>query len=161
MTTRGRSLATVFLGLAIASCAAGPRAPGANVPQAPVGPEPKSVDEAQADIDRWSAQLGIAPTTQAPASTGTAGARPEPSPPAPTGADRPVAPQSSPPTTSVSDGAGATSAPSECVTPCRAIASMRRSVASLCRLAGEDDARCIAARKTLDEGERRVARCGC
>jgi hypothetical protein len=134
--------------------------------QAPVGPEPTSVDEAQADIDRWSAQLGIAsaqpsPTTS-PAGTGAGPVPPPAAPPRPAQME----PQSTAAPTSVSSESGggdtrAADSSSQCVSPCRAIASMRRSVAALCRLAGEDDPKCVAARKTLDEGERRVARCGC
>jgi hypothetical protein len=146
--------------LSIASCAA-QQSPPARQP--PVGPEPRTVDEAQTDIDRWSAQLGIARTpkgpTMEPVAPGTGPTPPAPSPPP----DRPASTQAAPPSAGASSdsaGGGDTSA-SECVMPCRAIASMRRSVASLCRLTGEDDPRCVAAKKTLEEGERRVARCGC
>jgi len=152
-------LAAVAL-LSIASCAAQPGAPPR---QAPVGPEPRTVDEAQADIDRWGAQLGIAPAPKAPAmEPGTGPSQPPPPAPPP---DRPAAPQAgtqSAPTSVQSDSAaGGDTRASECAMPCRAIASMRRSVAALCRLTGEDDPRCVAAKKTLEEGERRVARCGC
>jgi hypothetical protein len=150
--------------VSLASCAA--NAPAMSPRQAPVGPEPRSVEEAQADIDRWGAQLGIAPPPAPPAS-GAAGTASGPS----TAPDRPAAAQpSAPPMTTQSSSEsvsasgeerGASEPPSECVMPCRAIASMRRSVAALCRLSGEDDPRCVNARKTLEEGERRVARCGC
>jgi len=48
-----------------------------------------------------------------------------------------------------------------CATPCHAIASMRRAVDAICRMAGAQDARCVAARKTLSDDEARVAPCGC
>jgi hypothetical protein len=38
---------------------------------------------------------------------------------------------------------------------------MRRAVAALCRMTGEEDARCEDAKKTLNESESRVARCHC
>jgi hypothetical protein len=157
--------AAAFALLGVVSCAA--TAPGAMPRQAPVGPEPRSVEEAQADIDRWSAQLGIAPPAAYPTATAPSG----PAGGATAGpADRPAAPSAPPATqaqpTAMSEAQSSTTTAasepsSECVMPCRAIASMRRSVAALCRLAGEDDPRCVNARKTLDEGERRVARCGC
>lgn len=50
-----------------------------------------------------------------------------------------------------------------CRRVCVAIASMRRSVDAVCRLAGDDDDRCARARSTLDRSEGRVqdAGCGC
>lgn len=50
-----------------------------------------------------------------------------------------------------------------CRRVCVAIASMRRSVDAVCRLAGGDDDRCSRARSTLDRSEGRVrdAGCGC
>jgi hypothetical protein len=53
------------------------------------------------------------------------------------------------------------SASSECEGACRAIASMRRAVDALCRLAGDTDDRCTDARATLSRCETRVAKCGC
>ena len=169
------TLRTPLLGLAavgllvVASCATQPGIPAPR--QSPVGPEPRTVDEAQADIDRWGAQLGLSAATTAPT------APPPPATPSGAGQDpaRPPSTERHPaPAAPTSPGAGPTSvsadrasdsstssASNECVTPCRAIASMRRSVAALCRIAGDDDPRCVNARRTLDEGERRVARCGC
>ncbi len=48
-----------------------------------------------------------------------------------------------------------------CVSSCRAIASMRRAVTALCRMAGPDDARCTDAKKTLESSESRIATCHC
>ncbi len=48
-----------------------------------------------------------------------------------------------------------------CERVCGALGSMRRSVGAICELAGEDDARCDAARERLDGAERRVAAAGC
>jgi len=145
-------------------CASVPRSPGvAPARVAPVGPEPTTIEEAQADIDRWRAQLEPHPTApsgaaDAPPGGGPAVTAPQPTAPPPGVAAQPNM-ESDASTKSEERDAGGV--PAECVTPCRAIASMRRSVAALCRLAGETDARCIDARKTLESSERRVARCGC
>ncbi|WP_394825228.1 hypothetical protein [Pendulispora albinea] len=53
------------------------------------------------------------------------------------------------------------SAPDPCSTPCRALTSMRRAVEAICRLAGNADARCTDAQKTLAASEQRVASCRC
>jgi len=50
---------------------------------------------------------------------------------------------------------------SQCTTACRALASMRRSVDGLCRLAGDVDERCTSARKRLAEAGERVRAAGC
>jgi hypothetical protein len=57
--------------------------------------------------------------------------------------------------------AAKTTTDSDCSTVCRAVASMRRSVGALCRLAGNEDARCTSAQKTLGEAETRAAACKC
>lgn len=48
-----------------------------------------------------------------------------------------------------------------CVAPCRALSSMRRAVEALCRMAGEADARCVDAKRTLDESTARTSACQC
>ncbi|MBW2528040.1 MAG: hypothetical protein JRI23_27915, partial [Deltaproteobacteria bacterium] len=53
------------------------------------------------------------------------------------------------------DGSGA------CRRACRALGSMRRSVAAVCRLAGADDPRCERAQGVLDRSEDRIADAGC
>jgi len=50
---------------------------------------------------------------------------------------------------------------SRCDTACKAFASLKRAADAVCRLAGDDDARCDHARKLVDENGRRVAQCGC
>lgn len=51
--------------------------------------------------------------------------------------------------------------PSRCRRACSALGSMRRSVAAVCRLAGEDDARCERAQGVLDRSEERMTDAGC
>jgi hypothetical protein len=41
------------------------------------------------------------------------------------------------------------------------MSSMRRAVEAICRMAGDADARCTDARKTLKDSEAKVAGCGC
>jgi hypothetical protein len=108
--------------------------------------EPATVEEAQAQLGRAVSELravtlggtgggaGSQPTT-----TGIAGGE----------------------TKSAETPAADRPADARCVTGCRAITSMRRAVAAICRLAGEQDGRCTDARKTLGDSETKVAGCGC
>jgi hypothetical protein len=48
-----------------------------------------------------------------------------------------------------------------CGNPCRALASMKRAVESLCRMTGDGDNRCVDAKRTLSESTTRVASCKC
>ncbi|HEY3817911.1 MAG TPA: hypothetical protein VGL81_12105 [Polyangiaceae bacterium] len=103
--------------------------------------EPATIEEAQAQLEQARAQLA----GQAPAGPSAAG----------TGA-----------TVESSVSGGATSAaesppPSKCGNACGAVSSMRRAVDAICRLAGDADARCTDARKTLKDGEAKVTGCGC
>ncbi len=169
MTTRAAALAAPGLALVFAlagitsGCAAGGARAGAA--SSPEEPEPTTLDEAQAQLDRSRAliegTLG-APPAGAPGGGGPAGAAaPTVSPqaqPVPMTTSPPEAPQDA----NASDESGTTpGSRGACVTPCRAIASMRRAVAAICRMAGEPDARCTGARKTLSDAEARVAPCGC
>jgi hypothetical protein len=115
-----------------------PAAPSSAVQE----PEPTTVEEAQAQLDRAKQQLGGAPAAGAAAAdapsrgeskTGASGATPN---------------AESPP-------------PSPCASPCHAIASMRRAVSAICRIAGDADILCEGAKKTLADSESRVKTCGC
>lgn len=134
----------VLLGLS-AACGAAPMAKApAPMKVEPTEPEPTTIEEAQAQIERARAQTGERVSVGADQA-------PPAAPPGPTTQSSESGP---------SYGAQKTES-GGCVDACRAIASMRRAVGVLCRLAGEDDARCTDAKKTLGESERRVARCGC
>jgi hypothetical protein len=99
-------------------------------------PEPATLEEAQAQLDRARTELG-----------GEAAPPESPSAMAPAPAEAP---------------SGASSyAATHCATRCRAITSMRRAVSAICRLAGDTDARCTDAKKTLADSEQRVASCHC
>lgn len=56
---------------------------------------------------------------------------------------------------------GARGPEDDCARLCRAFASMQRAQAAICRLAGEADARCADAKKSVAESATRVAHCGC
>jgi hypothetical protein len=104
--------------------------------------EPTTIEEAQAQLERARAQL------QAPAGASTA-------------ATQSVVP-TAPTATTDSAAGGAPQPPSNpCATACQAIASMRRAVDAICRMAGQDDSRCTGAKKTLGDSETKVASCGC
>jgi len=81
-------------------------------------------------------------------------AAPAASPAAPTSAGTAPSPEPA-------EESSASSRTDACALPCHAITSMRRAVDAICRMAGEKDARCVAARKTLSDDEARVAPCGC
>ena len=179
----GVSGGVVILGLlgvgggGVAGCAAGRPgvSPNSDMRQSAEGPEPTTVEEAQADIARWrqvlipgssstttSVSAGHAPDHPA-APAGAPATAPMPAP-APASESATSSREHAPSKTaeSADDGRGAGGKmSSQCATPCRAISSMRRSVTALCRLSGEEDARCVDARKTLTESEERVVSCGC
>jgi hypothetical protein len=110
--------------------------------------EPTTIEEAQAQLENARAELE-------PGTKKTESGSPTSSPVTPAPAP---ALSSSAPAGAADQSAGPQP---ECVTRCRAIASMRRAVAAICRMAGEEDARCTDARKVLQESEARVASCSC
>jgi hypothetical protein len=132
------------LGVASAwGCAANPAV--APAPAAPAvkeeSREPTTIEEAQAQLERARAQLPGPPSFGS--TTATTGASAES---APAGGATPTT--ESPP-------------PSRCGNACGAMSSMRRAVDAICRMAGETDARCTDARRTLKDSETKVAGCGC
>jgi hypothetical protein len=110
--------------------------------------EPTTIEEAQAQLDRAHEQLG-GPALDA------VHALPAGEPPTGTAAPGPTGP------TSTSEHAEADSRKNPCAVACSAIASMRRAVEAICRMAGDGDARCAEARKTLAADDARVAGCQC
>jgi hypothetical protein len=157
IAVRGARIVITCAAIALAhGCAAEPPgAPAKSVQAAPAfEPEPSTVEEAQAQLDRALSEL----RKVTPGGTGAAGGTVQSASP----------PATSQPTTAGVGGEtrGDTSlnqrsADARCQTGCRAIASMRRAVAALCRLAGEQDTRCTDARRTLGDSETKVAGCGC
>jgi hypothetical protein len=111
---------------------------------APLEEEPRTIEEAQATVARARAELeGGRHDLNASASSKTT--------------DAPAQPQGGPPPREERrPGAGAA-----CGASCRALASMKRAVDALCRMAGDADERCTEARRTLEDSTARVAQCGC
>jgi hypothetical protein len=168
---RGAGFVAACVALALVhGCAAeiAPATPAKSVESTPAREEaePATLEEAQAQLGRALAQLrGVAPGTppvagQPPIVGGAGGTATggttttTTTGPAPTATAATEASKAGPTT---ADQA----ADSRCVTGCRAIASMRRAVAAICRLAGTEDTRCTDARRTLGDSETKVAGCGC
>jgi hypothetical protein len=102
--------------------------------------EPATIEEAQAAFERARAQLAGG----AAAGPGAAGKA----------------------VTTALEAGGTTSStepgpPPPCGNACNAMGSMRRAVEAICRLAGESDARCTDARRTMKDSEAKVVGCGC
>jgi hypothetical protein len=142
------------LTLALAACGGAAEAP-AQSPKAGPSDEsaqpakdvtvsgPATVEEAQLLIARAREELGGAPGADA----------------APR--DKPAPAPAPPPRTEPSPAPPKTADEDRCASSCRALGSMRRAVDALCRMTGDDDARCTDARKTLRESTTRVAACRC
>jgi hypothetical protein len=128
-------------------CAARP----ANAPSSEL--EPDTVEAAQAQIEDARRALGM---PRAAPSGSTAAAADAPPPPPPDAAK-----QSSSSAAPSGGEAEYDAQRAACGSSCNAIASMRRAVAALCRIAGNTDNRCVDAKQTLDASEQRVASCGC
>ena len=134
---------TFVLALALLVAACGGAAKVEHAPASSTTPsEPSSIEEAQAQIADARSALG--------------------------GAGKAVAAESAPGDASMKtteekkpSADAAKESKDSCQSPCRAIASMRRAVGALCRMAGDEDARCLDAKRTLKESETRVAPCGC
>lgn len=159
-----RFFSLALLGTTALSLAACGGASEAKAPAAQQGPEPEpmSIEEAQDQISRARERLASAST----------GAPPEKSAGAPAAdASRPAeaAPPPPPPKTLDAESssrratgkAGPAVEDGRCSSPCRALASMRRAVTALCRMAGDNDNRCLDARRTLADSEGRISPCSC
>ena len=137
-----RYAALLGAGLLLAAC--GGAAPGSPALSAPGGASPSPAPTPGADT---VVKPVLAPTEPDPTTVDEAQAR--------IARDRAVLlpdPSSAQPMT------GGTS---QCASACSAIASMRRAVKSLCGLSGDEDARCVDAKKSLDRCESAVNQCGC
>lgn len=99
-----------------------------------VTPEPRTIEEAQRQIDRAVADLNGAPAKDA-----------------------------KPGKTPASEPGGGTKADDmgKPASPCNALASMRRAVEALCRLTGETNNKCVEARKTLATNATKTASFKC
>lgn len=117
--------------------------------------EPTSVAEAQEQIERARADLSR-DAKQAEGDKLDKDSASSAPPPSPGGGSTSTAKPTGPREESTR------AAPADtCSQSCRALSSMRRAVSALCRMTGDEDARCSEAKKTLGESESRVARCHC
>lgn len=146
----------------LGACGAAESAPAAQSPESKspdtgTAREPTSIAEAQALIAAAKAELG---------NGGPGAFASPPHPPAEARTSEPPASSQTSPVLpskpSTLPAPGADSAPKDrCGGPCRALASMRRAVTALCRMTGGEDARCLDAKQTLADSERRIAPCSC
>ncbi|WP_394845738.1 hypothetical protein LZC95_53000 [Pendulispora brunnea] len=164
-----RRLLPLLLFLVINGCG-GARSSEAPAPMsaAPPEPEPTTLEEAQAQLERAKVQLGATNAPSADAA-GASAPRAPAAPPQQPQAER--APAPAPPPAPASKSMESKSAVQQyraeeavsdpCADSCRALASMRRAVAAICRIAGNADARCTDAKATLASSEQRVSTCRC
>lgn len=184
--TRAR-IAPVVCAVAMLSCAsAPPSAPPAQTPSAPAtqqtaAPSGSEVDALERDLTAAESELLARLGTTAPVAVqdSTEASRAEaPPPPAAARAGAASPAKSTPPSGA---GAGAASAGrddrsgpeadqkkpdearSDCSVVCRAMASMRRSAARICEILSDANERCAAARRRVDDAQRRLGqtRCAC
>jgi len=145
----------------LSACGAGSAAPPAPLSPAsePVAAEesasePATLEAAHAQFDRAKAELDSASGASGRAAQAPQAAPPPaPSPPPP--------PRDASGAPSESKAYRTDAAPDACATSCRALASMRRAVQAICRLAGDRDAQCTDARHTLATSEQRIVACHC
>jgi hypothetical protein len=117
--------------------------------------EPASIEEAQAQLERARVQLaGGTPATPGTPDTRATGATVQTTP----GAGATTESTAGPTPPSAAPGRDAEG---RCGNACGAVTSMRHAVDAICRMAGDTDARCTDARKTLRDSETKVAGCGC
>lgn len=167
-----RSPASLRLGLAVLSVAF--VACGGAAPEPAKSPPaqretvsedgPGSIAEAQDQIARAKRDLEHAAVSQQEAKTSDSSAPPAPpaDAKAPKKTTSPTVTPSTPPRAETKPQDGVASKHEDtCGNPCKAITSMRRAVTALCRMTGEEDGRCVDAKRTLASSEARVASCPC
>lgn len=120
--------------------------------------EPQSVEEAQRQIASLRVSLDSSGRSALESES-----RPEKPGLQPGPDSAPTTPSTRRPSDPKPTDSKATSSGSEdmCVSPCRALASMKRAVDALCRMTGDADTRCVDAKKTLAESTTRVSTCKC
>lgn len=138
----------VFAPVALGACggaaeSAAPAKSAAPPPrEEPPVPEPRTVEEAQRQIAEAAGEL-----------EGRAFKAAE--------SDHMTAPPSEPSGSSKAEDRKPELEPPRCVSPCRALASMKRAVEALCRMTGEADSKCVEAKKTLADSVGKTATCKC
>ncbi|MBS2014531.1 MAG: hypothetical protein JST00_16715 [Deltaproteobacteria bacterium] len=171
MTSRHVVFVSSIAALTVVACGGGadfaPKAPESRVEREA---DPSTVEEAQARIERARVALGGVRSTPTSGTGDSVPATPAPPPPAPgsmdAGGKEPAKAEATRPTqkkpaSSNQDMPEANHADDRCTSPCRALVSMRRAVAALCRMTGDADNRCVDAKRTLADSEGRVSPCSC
>jgi hypothetical protein len=146
---------------ALAACggAAGEAAPASKSPSTVRLAEPSTVEEAQEQIEAAKAQLASAARGVSTGSSSTSlvpGASADSSKAEDSAGKRPARPG-----TMSEPSKGARTPDDRCSMPCRALTSMRSAVTALCRMTGNEDARCVDAKRTLADSEGRISPCSC
>lgn len=145
-----------FVGCAASPKAEHPAAPGA-VPAAPAAtfasePEPQTLAEAEALLEKSRAELdrlALSPEADAEATSGAA---------APAPASAPARAESR---EERADAQPQAKAESQCQSACRAFSSLSKASEAVCRLEADGGKRCERARQIRDDASQRVAGCGC
>lgn len=119
--------------------------------------EPTTVAEAQELIARANADLSASESAKKTTDVDKDSVHP----PAPGGGSTSTTTPEKPKTPGVREESTRNGPADSCSQSCRALSSMRRAVSALCRMTGDEDARCSDAKKTLEQSESRVARCHC
>jgi hypothetical protein len=114
--------------------------------------EPATIEEAQAQLERARVQLPGPLASTTPDTTATTESAPGAAGAATQSTEGPTAPSA----TRLAD-----ERQHRCGNACGAMISMRHAVDAICRMAGDTDARCTDARRTLKDSETKVAGCGC
>ncbi|MDB4938133.1 MAG: hypothetical protein JWP87_5105 [Labilithrix sp.] len=155
------ALASVLAGVAACGGAAEGGMPASKSPGAapPADSAPSTIEEAQQQIAAARAELAGASASE---SSRFAPEPPAAAPPPPPASEpsRPSSTDSSAQRPSAAPKANADAA-DRCGSPCRALASMRRAVTALCRMTGDEDTRCVDAKRTLTDSKARIAPCSC
>ena len=155
--------ALLFVGLAasvvLAACGGAGEAKAPAKAAEPESPsrEPTSIEEAQQQIERARADLSGAADKKLEYDKDSM-APPPTSPGAGAGSSSTTTAK---PTTAPREETGRAAPADSCSQSCRALSSMRRAVSALCRMTGDEDARCSEAKRTLEQSESRVAACHC
>jgi hypothetical protein len=136
--------------------------------------EPRTLAEAEAELARTKTALGLNLDPAVQGQSDRPGFSPNGElapntkvapPPEQPSAGAPAAPPSSngnaaPPEDSLHGEAEAAQV-QQCITPCRALRSMRQAVNAICRMTGPSDARCSSAHAVLLQAVERTRSCEC
>ena len=158
-----------------ASCATSPKPesaapglPGSTAPAAPslatgeqAEPEPQTLAEAEALLERANADLERANADLERVALDESAPAAARAPAATTGAPAPAPPVRHSRAEKAADEAPANQSQNACETACRAFSSLVRASDAVCRLDGAGGKRCERARQIREDASQRVASCSC